>query len=1120
MIGKLLKLSAIMVMFIAIILPAQAQDPLMETDVTVFERPYEPLTTSMYSASNYWYKRITLSGIPWNIYYNGVAYNSMYISTYGGICFGSSPAITPSTSSQDYFNRYNYNFLYAFWVKSDGRSSSSPYGQVKIGVTGVAPERVLIVEIINQDIYRYNSYESSDINYQVRFYEKNNIIEYHYGAMSRGNKNIGVSESYGYGTVLIGFSAQSATTNWINVDPNGNGNTGYNNWEVYRYGESGSGGHGKYSTVRNNNDFAEITPGTVVQFGPKKPRIDAAWPSEDEILVRPYQYGNSGNPERDAEKPGVVIENVAASDIPPGKPVTYEIAGPITFPVHPNYQTIYSWSGNLGNGETRFSSATGPGAGAAGSLNLSDASINGGLYELIGTVEDNGEIENYGHFFYIANTYDLEISKVIDPKGLNEKKYPLTARVPVKFRLTNRGITDITNFILHAYIYDENDVLVFEDVNQWIAASGQEISRGGTVDITMNQFRPTDIGNFRLEAYAEYLGDEATFNNYYPWQGQPDHIFTIAPEIEASAVSVIVPNNKNDLGNDVDIFVGRPIDPQARFQNNGITDISNAPTEIVIRHLPDMEVVYTDNAEAQDIPQGQINNQGDVIYDVFEPPMAGTYQVCITISALDDDITDNNIVCDTFEVIDALNGIYTIGPDKNTGNEEADNAYNERNFTSVQEALDALYLHGVTGPVAFEFTESNYNVGDMTLTDLRPSMDLRSKIIGMSEVNNVTFRPSIEKSLAKGNVTINLYSASGIGIMFGQAIKMNNENAVVNNLPESRAREWANAVGYFTFDGGSQKAIKFVLHTNAVLNAALYLGQGASNNQIKNCIITSANPAASWDDCSLPITAFSEPQFTFEQDSRAAGTQSYSTGIVMRSIPPQDDINYFDPDLPVQAAINSVNLDTLVNMNNIIANNEISGFAYGVVSLGIGPLMRDGLTRRYYNENNEISGNYIHDVSRAGIFLGHEENTEVSYNKISGVASSVTGYNAGYDVAGIMAGGEKAGIKLGYNNIGLLLNANEISNVGEAVSSATPHFIYGIKVEQCRNTYQFTSYPNEAENTVISNNAIWGIRSANANSVRCGIRMFTERNLMAGSWDNIMITPAAWDFLHKGRQDS
>ena len=761
-----------------------------------------------------------------------------------------------------------------------------------------------------------------------------------------------------------------------------------------------------------------------------------------------------------------------------------------------------------------------PGFGAAGNLDLTNtSSIKGGLYHAEFHAEEGGKEYDKDYYFTIALTYDLEVTKSKDPKDLNEKKYPLTARVPVKIQFTNRGLMEIDEFSAVAYIYDDNGIELYKDSIPWVADPGQELGLGESIDLVFDQFRPSDIGFYELRVLTYYVGDEEAMNNTWPWAGQDDHFFEVAPEIEAEALAILNPSNYEEFtGNDVTIYVGRPLVPRARYQNNGITDISDAPSEMVIRSIPDMDIVYSDNILVTDIPQGLVNNTSDFTFDEFVPPGPGNYQVCVSITAEDDDITDNNSICDTFTVVHAMNGVYTIGAEQNTGDDEADSAYNARNFTTVQGAIDALYLIGMTGPVTFEFTGASYDVGDILLAGMEPALDLRSKIIGMDETNTVTFRPNTSRSLTKGSVTINLYTGCGVGIIFGQYLEPLNQNAVILEVPPSRKPSYANSDGYFIFDGGNQKSLKFVLHTHTTTTLAVpfYLSQGTSNTQIKSCIITSDDPTNRYDDYSLPLTRFSDPQFLFEEDYRSSGADAYSTGILLRSIPPQSEINFFDPQSPDIDETNSYNLDTLVNTNVLLSNNEISGFAYGIVSLGIGPLMRDGQTRRYYNIDNTISGNYIHDVSRAGIFLGFEESTEVSGNKISGVANATTGFNSGIDVAGIMMGGEHKTIYNGYNNIGLVVDANEISNVGSAMNEAANNNIYGIKIEQCQNTYQTSSYPDVAENMLICNNAIWGILSGNAMNNRFGIRMFTMRNAAAGTWDQIMKSPIEGAYFTEG----
>lgn len=1105
-------------LFVAIILSApesKAQVPLMEGSIQVSNKPYQPLTSYIWQyTAPYYYTYVQLNGFSFN--YDTRNYTTQTMWGSGGIGFGSYGYRYPYYyGTQDYFGySRNYPTVHAYWAMQYYQYTTRD-NTMRIGILGSYPNRVVVFQWDKMNYY-YGYYCTASLSYQIKLYEGSNNIEIHYGTLDRGNVNIGVNNDpyYYYHRALIGFAGYNVTSssNWINIDPNSSSpNTGYNNWAWWVANNSGPDGHRCYSTVQWVPDFEAIQHGDCIllTYGIT---FEESFPEEGVSLVRESIYGNGTTDilgQGDEQKPGIRIKNSSGA-----ASVHKWISGPVSFPVHPDYKVIYDATQIVPeNTLTRFNTPT-PGAtsnpafGASGNLDLTNTSaIKGGLYHSETYILDGTKEYENDYNFNIALEYDLEVNRPIDPKSKLTKKYPLTASMPVKVPFKNRGLNDIESFYALAFIYDEDGSEVWSDSLYWEAGDGDPLGFDEEITLSFRNFMPPAIGDYKFEVEAVYLGDQEDLNDTWPWKNEADMYFMVAPEIEAEALSVLVPNNESEFGGEEKYFVGRPVSPKGRFQNNGITDISDADATLTIWNLDDDEIIYTDDIVVPSIPAGRDGyNTWDDYFAEFTPPTAGAYKVCLEVNAIDDEVVNNNIVCDTFDVVDALAGTYTIGPDQNTGDSDADKEYNDRNFTTIQEAVDALYLVGVTGPVIFEFTTNSYIAGKTDLSSIEPAIDLRAEIMGVNEVNTVTFRPSAAMSNLPGNVHVHLYSASGVGVIFGQSLEVFNANAVLNNVLPSVRNNYANPSGYITFDGRTQKALKFTLHSNSVFNSAFFLSQGASNITIKNCIITSANPAICWDDFSLPVSSFVSSNFTYENNARSNGTVSYSAAVLLRSIPPQNEINLFNHNTSeILPNINSANLDTLVNKNNIVKNNDISGFAYGVVSLGIGPLIKDGLDASYYNESNEISGNLIRNMSRAGIFLGYESGTNVMRNKIYNIAGS-TDYNAATDVAGIMLGGEQRSTNLGYNNMNIAIDGNEISNVGGAVNAATNQFAYGIKVEQCQNVYSSELYPTE-EHTMIMNNVIWGLESGHVSTNRIGIRLMTERNTGAGAWNQILITP-------------
>lgn len=1068
---------------------AQAQ-VLTDLPVVEFQGTWEPISGTRLTSGDDSYASLTMP-FPFTWDNQNISYVSVNCNGYMTLGW-TGTYLTPTCG----YYYAGYNTIAPF-----GRDGYTRLG-IYYKVDGVAPKRVLTIQWDGWTWYYYS--DTQRMQAQVKLYEGTNSAAIIYGP--------GVSSFTGAGYAYIYFTGSRYRyygKGW-NIQPKGVSPTEskfiqYNN--IYSQSRTG------YLTNANND---MLVPGYTYMLGSMSPKFTEVWPPSDATLVRGFVYGNGTfDPlgQGDELRPRIQLENVDGTN---PVDVHYTIDGPISFPVNPNYHVIYdaTHSGlTTSDVEINMTNATAPlqdpddnkAFGVGGILNLQANSdvLYGGLYNVTAYLTDGEDEDEVVQSVNIAYNLDLEVTKTIDPKSKNKKKYPLTAQIPVKVVYTNRGITPINTFDSEVWIYDEDDNEVYNETFTWEAPLGQSLQLGQSTDIIFPNFPPRAVGEYRFECEITLPGDEESMDNTLPWRGQDDLIFLVAPEIEAEALTILRPNNENQLGEDVEIFVGRPIQPIARFKNNGITDISDAPSVMTITKIGEDQPCYENDVLILDIPQGMNHNTTDVFYDDFVPPSAGSYKVCVEVMAVDDDFENNNMACDTFEVIDALNGTYTIGPDR-PGTSEEDIAYNSRNFLTVQLALDEMYLRGLTGPVVFEFTTTNYTIGCTDYANLNPAMDLRAKVIGMSDVNTVTFRPSTALSVSKGAITLNLYSGGGIGVLFGQTISSTNLNAVVNEVGSGK-KAFANPTGKFYIDGGEQKALKFVMHSNLNFSTAFYLSQGASNVSLTNCIIENSDAANSWQHYSLPLAKFSEPQFIFDADSRQSDAETYTAGIMMRSIPPIDKIDFYD-DSQIQD-INNQQIDTLVNQNNLISNNEISGFAYGIVSLGIGPVLRNGLPYGFYNHDNTISNNYIKNVSKAGIYLGHENNTTVSGNKISGVANSVTGYNAGTSVAGIELGGLKAGVYNGYNNMNISILGNEISNVGSQLNAADNRYVDGIRIEQCKNTYQTVTFPNDDENMLIANNAIWGLVNNNATANRFGIRIFTSRNTTLGDWYSIFKAP-------------
>jgi len=876
----------------------------------------------------------------------------------------------------------------------------------------------------------------------------------------------------------------------------------------------------RFVTDYNYTNAIDIGEGTTVygqaidmtlNVGPKVPAITSTFPGTSTILKLDSIYSNA------AQKPKISVKTNGLTF-----PVllSYKITGPLQryANIQPILANIYVGTEETDISDTlinvtlagttfTYSLTHAKGIAARGfdwsnpysALNNGDIDLKTRIDSLAAgeyAIESNLTIpsipafrQTFKNIFNIAFNNDLEVNRIVSPKTTDYELYPFS--IPVSAVVRNVGKNEVTAFRAIARIY-RNNLLVYTSIKDWASnpPSLPNMAMGAENTINFDLFAPQDASQFgdytiKIEVQfpaASQIVDDQPINNFLPRETETiPYTFRIRNEIDARADSVYFSAK--------DLYVGRPVYPQARFSNQGLSDISNAPATLTIRRLPSMQVVYTyPNYVIPDISTGRFVR---VEFPTdFIPPADGKYLACVTISAVADRIATNNSVCDTFVVKPALSGIYTIGKKY-----QYDTTMNKRNFLTIDKAVDTLFLKGISGPVQFILTDTLYNAGNPLALNA-PAIDLSSRIVGVSSTNTITFKPLDELALTKERIVINLITNSGIGILIGQTTTPKNDYAPVRILRESRKRLYANSAGYITFDGGENKAFKFTLQTTSNFRSVFYLTNGASNITIKNCVITDGiNQAPSYLG-SLPLTTYntSLSQFTYEDDNRGAGN-TYSAGIVFRSISPKDS----------STQNNSYFLDTLVNRSNDISYNEISNFGYGIVSLGTGVLFRQAANAlvEYMNTENGFVKNEIYNVGRAGIYLGFERTSAVVGNRIynvNGLGGNVCG--------GILLGGERSATFNGYNNLDLTIADNEIYNI------SAPLLAYGIKSEQSVNTYPQTNevFPKTAENIKIYNNIIRDMTTTGAGSNRVGIHLFTER--ANALWYTVAGVPAPKNTTH------
>ncbi|MBS3999672.1 MAG: hypothetical protein KGZ71_04240 [Desulfobulbaceae bacterium] len=932
-------------------------------------------------------------------------------------------------------------------------------GMLSYKVTGATPFRVLTIE--HRGFRIVTDFSGAIMDAQIKFYETTNEVKIIYNRVS----------GFG-GTGQDGFLyfEGAGTTRYINIKPNAP-----NLPSTFYYGNS------------NQNVNAWLTKDAIKYFYSGRsftltslPRISGIYPDQNAVLANGKVYSGEQHPfvrvSRSAEQKAITIR--------------YSITGPlgtaeekvIYTAVNENdassSESIVPNPQPVGTGIRYFMPHAKGIAGrlSDGALDMTAISeLPSGEYRVTAILEYlDGTPYNHtvSSVFTVAFPSDLAILDVLEPINTPGSIYQLFGSgVPIRIKVKNQGADNINKFTAIAYIYDVNGNLVGQPIVKPFELGNNPIKYLEVRELAMDAFFPQSVGKYSIRVRVNFDNldlDKFMSNNVYPRDGDPSKPFEVGYAIEADAMQLLSPFGQT--------YVMRPIRLSARLKNNGVSDVSDTWASIMIKN-PSGEVVFIDTVPVGNIPSGFVNTL-DIFWPTsFIPQVIGTYTGEFYIHAPGDEVPSNNLRQISFNVTAGLRGTYTISQAAGS------------NFKTISDAVNAMYQQGVSGPVTFWLNDENYYEGNLLMDD--PALDLSSTIIGLSAENPVTFTVNPLES-SRGAVTINLSSASGIGVFIAQNIIPSNVNAPIVGVTQSLVNKYANPSGYITFDGGVKKSLRFTLNTPSQFRAVFYLGQGAHNITIKNCLIEDGINQTPSYLCRIPLTTYNSflSKFTYEADRSTLGT--YSAGIVVRNVPPMDK----------NLGTNPFNLDTVSIKNIKIHNNEITRFGYGIVSLGIGPLQIAGrfIYSPYYNLNNSYTNNTISSVSRAGIFLGFEKNTEIFGNRIYNINGACA-----VNAAGIIAGGDGTPTLFPYHNIGLEISGNEISNI-KATGTA-----YGIKVEQSRLDFfdldDDFSFPNEDENILIVNNMVWGFEPISPATNVIGLGLFTQRTTNVVDWTGLNLTP-------------
>lgn len=844
------------------------------------------------------------------------------------------------------------------------------------------------------------------------------------------------------------------------------------------------------------------------------------WAGED--YNGEYRYRNDDDDEMTYfENP--MVEFMAPMD--PGIELEYKIVGPL-----PSQTAVYTATDAGGN--TRMDvtglekivmeNAYGQFANADGSLNIEL----GGEYHLQLTIHFPGRNPaNVTMNFFAAYENDLAVVQTLSPRTNVEPrffKYPANIPIEMTALVQAVGVNNVVKFRATAEIYQawNNQRIARYTVDYDTAGTSRPVlTTGDAYQVDFPNFTTSTVGEYYVVYSVELLNapDGYSYNDRYAREDEDEFTFEVQHEIQPAIDGIIVPNAGQTF------YAGRPFQPELELINFGVQDVSDTEATLVIRDENSV-VLYEETVNVNDIPSGRYNLKS-VLFNYTTIMEPGTYTATFTIfNQFDGDDSDNEMTS-TFTVLGGLNnnqtpdGYFTIGQR---------NAGQSHNFLTVDDAIRALYGRGMSGDVTMKFTDKVYNLYADNNGNKSP-FDLSTAIVGLGEnrlgdeTYELKFMPADNASTSKGNVTINLHTYTadqsadaGIGVRVGQNTNWVHENSVAYLVRgyDSLYKSYLNNGGHITFDGGSKKALRFVVksldgHPGA---KAFYLGNGANNVTIKNTIIEHAD-AKQRENVWLPQSNFSFADgFVFDDDMvrlydaevKDTVVYSYSSAVASRS---KLERVIEDNDVYI--------LDTLKNFNITVEDNEISNFGYGFVSLGMGTVInsKTRLYDDYYTENTVVNGNKMYNLGRAGIVLGFNRGSKVRFNTIfdvngnynNGVRVNSYPYN---DAAGIILGDQLSKARLGYNNVDVTVEGNTISNIN------AEDIAYGIKLYQAINGYsnptEGTTYTPFAKQTTpgdnsflndnrdwlnISSNAIWDLDVTNVKGHKVGIHVTTQRKI-------------------------
>ncbi|MFN8178070.1 MAG: T9SS type A sorting domain-containing protein [bacterium] len=505
------------------------------------------------------------------------------------------------------------------------------------------------------------------------------------------------------------------------------------------------------------------------------------------------------------------------------------------------------------------------------------------------------------------------------------------------------GYTGLTNATDRALLGDWQ-AAVSQDPNS--KSQNPQYQSASNLHISSSTGTPVESGGSYMSGAITWVPadiDAEARNATTPDIGGDEGSFTQLLLNDVAAASLDDPTNGATKA------AGVAFSPKASFVNNGTANQASVPVRYrIVGPAPSPAEVYNQTGTIATLNAGAT---AQVTFPSVTLAAGGTYTMYAKSELVGDQVTANDEMSGSFDVLAQLCGTYLVGSGQPAP------------FNTLTGAIGRLNLVGVSCPVVFQLADAVYTSPAETFPITI------NAITGASATNTVTIKPD-------ASVTSSISGSSATALIV------------------------LNGADWVTIDGsnaGTSSRDLTLTNSNTGTSSAVVWGQTtAGADAVTNDVIKNVNLVGSGNTQTL---------FGAGLGSSTISTSSLGTS----------------------------------NNNNTIRNCSISKTQYGLYSQGASAATKNTGNVFAQNLMNAASPN---NVAKGGIWLGYEDNVQVTQNTISGVLQT-----SSPDVFGIalgltalsttgFTGNEVTNAAVTGNSIGSVVNTGTFSAAGITVAQA------------------------------------------------------------------------------------